>query len=520
MSAGMDIVSTNGSHHSTHTTDDSREDYISATISLRILRAAIRRRWRLWVLIAIAGVLIGSSLHLALPRTVSAVTRVVLVEPNTAPASDEMANDVTLLETPGVAKAVIATLPPSLKGTSGSYRGLALSSNILAITAKESSAAAAVTLDNVVANVFLAARAQTSTAATNAVVAGLQLQIQAAQTQIAALTSQIAKIPSTSDQYGPLESELSTDKTNVSNLQGQLEQANGNLKAEITGSYVLDRATPGVSKTKKVTIEDALSGLIVGLALGLGFVVVSEILSDRLRWRADVARALDAPVELSVGRYRRYRLARKARLRWRLNRPSRTLVMMERRLRARFQATPHQALVAISLDAAEPAGLAVASLARSLAAEGRRVLLIDMAEGRPLAALFGVSRQGGVVHATEVSGHPVTLIVSPADPAQLGLEADPNEIDAVLVLASAEPAFGADHIAAWAKDAVVVITAGAVSASRIHGTGQMLRQAGISVRSAILVGTDRADDSVGVVNSGAALWESAPALEALPAGSW
>ncbi len=283
-------------------------------------------------------------------------------------------------------------------------------------------------------------------------VAGLQLQIQAAQTQIAALTSQIAKIPSTSDQYGPLESELSTDKTNVSNLQGQLEQANGNLKAEITGSYVLDRATPGVSKTKKVTIEDALSGLIAGLALGLGFVVVSEILSDRLRWRADVARALDAPVELSVGRYRRYRLPRKARLRWRLNRPSRTLVMMERRLRARFQATPHQALVAISLDAAEPAGLAVASLARSLAAEGRRVLLIDMAEGRPLAALFGVSRQGGVVHATEVSGHPVTLIVSPADPAQLGLEADPNEIDAVLVLASAEPAFGADHIAAWAKE--------------------------------------------------------------------
>ena len=298
-------------------------------------------------------------------------------------------------------------------------------------------------------------------------------------------------------------------------------QAQGDLTAEtsLKGSYVLDPAALSPSKTKKVTIEDALSGLIAGLALGLGIVVVGEIVSDRLRWRADISRALDVPVELSVGRYRRSHLLRAIRMQWRLKRPSKTLIMMERRLRARFQATPGHALATIALEAAEPAALAVASLARSLAADGMRVVVVDLADGRPLAALFGVHR-GETVHAIEIGGRAVTLVVSPPDPAQIGLETDPGEVDAVLVLASADPRFGADHIAAWAREAVVVITAGEVSASRIRGTAQMLRQAGITLQSAILVDTDRADDSVGVVGVGPAYWGGDPALEGLPTGPW
>ena len=43
-------------------------------------------------------------------------------------------------------------------------------------------------------------------------------------------------------------------------------------------------------------------GLIAGLVLGLGIVVIRALLSDRLYRRDDVARALGAPVKLSVGR--------------------------------------------------------------------------------------------------------------------------------------------------------------------------------------------------------------------------
>jgi capsular polysaccharide biosynthesis protein len=397
---------------------------------------------------------------------------------------------------------------------------LATTSNILAITAKASSPQGAVTLGNTVAKAFLAARNTQLTEATSAIVAGLQQEITTDQTDIASVKAQIANLPHSSTELAPLLSRQSSDDTTFATLTNELGQAQGYLASEIKGSSAMDPAALSPSKTKKVTIEDSLTGLIAGLALGLGIVIVGEIVTDRLRWRADIARALDVPVELSLGRYRRSRLLRTARMRWRLKRPSRTLVMLERRLRARFQAAPGHALATIALDAAEPAALGVASLARSLATDGMRVVLVDMADGRPLASLFGISKRGDTVHSIEIGGRAVTLIVSPPDPAQMGLESDPGEIDAVLLLASADPWFGADHIAAWAREAVVVITAGEVSASRIRGTSQMLRQAGIVLRSAILVDTDRADDSVGVVGSGPAYWGGEPAPGGLPTGPW
>ena len=54
------------------------------------------------------------------------------------------------------------------------------------------------------------------------------------------------------------------------------------------------------SKIKDV-LEYVLSGLIGGLAIGLGIVIVRELISDRLRRRDDIAAALGGPVRLSVG---------------------------------------------------------------------------------------------------------------------------------------------------------------------------------------------------------------------------
>jgi capsular polysaccharide biosynthesis protein len=518
MTASLDLASTNGSHHDLSTTEDAADDYLGATISLRMLRAAARRRWRTWVLLAIVGLLLGASLRLVLPKTYSAVTQLYLFEPATAPASEEMANDLDLLQTPGVAKTVLANLPAGLEGTKESYRGLALTNNVLAITSKASSPAAAVALGNTVASVFLAARQAALQQSTNAQIAGIEQQIKFVGADLASVEAQILK--ATQKQLGPLISQENTDHSTIGTLKSEQGQAYRDQTNAIKGSRVFNSATASKSKTKKATIEDGLSGLIAGLALGLGIVVVGEIVSDRLRWRADIARALGVPVELSVGHYRRSRLLRSTRMHWRLKRPSRTLVMMERRLRARLQASPHHALAVIALEAAEPAALAVASLARSLTADGMRTVVVDMADGRPLAAVFGISKRGETAHSIEIAGRPATLIVSPPDPAQMGLEVDPAEVDAVLVLASADPWFGADHIAAWAGEAVVVIAAGEVSASRIRGTSQMLRQAGIALKSAIIVDTDRADDSVGVVGPGPAYWGGEPALEALPPTSW
>ena len=68
--------------------------------------------------------------------------------------------------------------------------------------------------------------------------------------------------------------------------------------------------------------------------------------------------------------------------------------------------------------------------------------------------------------------------------------------DAVLVLASIDPALGAWHVAGWGTTCVVLVTAGESSRMRLRATSQILRSAGLQLRSAVLLGADRDDGSI------------------------
>jgi len=405
------------------------------------------------------------------------------------------------------------------------------------------------------------------------------------------------------------------------------------------------------------------------LALGMALVIGQAVLSDRLRRRDEIADALGAEVELSVGRYKRPRLFRNRRLAHRVISPTPEMRMVARRLAARLEQSPGAALAVVSVECNEPAALAVASVALSLAEEGGRVTVVDLAEGRPLQSLFklpeldpsgpgdinfhaapeprnsllmrvegwrashrrpkrpkeqpSTPRRGPMSTTTrpvvtpttirdplgswaawdmrhesvekwssrdgsgqyrawgslrpaeptpaeeaqedtkihdlteytpppddsavpeeapepepepaaeyltagpydqedeeeaapeqpESAGalsriHPspvplvarrgsVTVVTGPDDPTQIGVHRSGSGVDAVLVLANVNPAFGAGHIASWATESVVMITAGEASSARISSTSQMLENGGIKVDSAILVGADRSDETVG-----------------------
>jgi hypothetical protein len=73
-----------------------------------------------------------------------------------------------------------------------------------------------------------------------------------------------------------------------------------------------------------------------------------------------------------------------------------------------------------------------------------------------------------------------------------------EDADVVLVLASIDPAIGADHVAAWAGDAVVMVRAGEATPARIDGVAQQLRDSRIIIRSGVLIGTDPDDHSSGI----------------------
>ena len=77
----------------------------------------------------------------------------------------------------------------------------------------------------------------------------------------------------------------------------------------------------------------------------------------------------------------------------------------------------------------------------------------------------------------------------------------PALLTLLLTLATLDPAFGGDYLATWATDAVAVVTAGESSAERIRGVGEMIRLAGMRIDSAVLIGADKSDESLGVAPS-------------------
>jgi hypothetical protein len=52
-----------------------------------------------------------------------------------------------------------------------------------------------------------------------------------------------------------------------------------------------------------------------------------------------------------------------------------------------------------------------------------------------------------------------------------------------------------------------VVTAGRASAEKIHGIGEMIRLAGTNLDSVVLIGADKSDESLGVIDP-----EDQPAL--------
>jgi capsular polysaccharide biosynthesis protein len=472
-------------------------------VAMDVLKEAVRRRRWLLIALALLGMLAGASFHLVLPSKYTAVTALYLVEPSGTTTSD----DATLLQSDAVAERAFAYLPTKADDASYSdYQGEALSDEILEISASASTRAGAVSYARALGKAFFAVRNEQITYQTEVDVAGLASQVSAVQDQIGRLTGSIDALsasgssPEFANQVAALISARDNDYSQVSQLEAQQQQ---DLLAEtsvVKGSRVLDPAEAAAVSSKRAAAKDGLSGLVAGVALGLGFVLVVAVVSDRPRRRADVALALGVPIELSLGRFHRRRLLRRWRLRRLLAEPPTEFRVLERRLRAHAEAAAGSALLVVAVEAAEPAALGVGSLALSFASEGKQVLVVDMAEGRPLARLLCARGPKGSPLLATFHGRTVTLFMAPDDPTE---PADPEvlrDADVVLVLASITPALGAEHLAAWGNGAVVAVTAGKVSTARLAATTQMLNQANLSTRSAILVGADKEDESFGALN--------------------
>ena len=503
--------------------DSSTADLATGLISLGFIRAALRRRAWLWCAAAAIGLLAGLGLFIKVPPAYQASTSLLITNNPDEQAGDAALDNQAIAQSRTVAGDALRALGlrQSVTKFIGDYTVTVVTNRVLLITVKATSSEAAVREANALASAFLTFQANQLQTEDQLVGASLQQQITQAQQNINAISKQIYQLsvqPASPVQQAQLRS-LRTESTQANAALTALRQANlinqatmqENAIMVVKGSRVLDPAAPIPKSRLKLRVIYAVTGLIAGLALGVGIVVLQALVSDRLRRRDDVAHALGAPVKLSVGKVRLSRWPFRRGLQAASGADIGRIVKHLADVAAGNLHRP-PALAVVPVDNPQVAALSLVSLAVTSAQQGgMQVVLADLCSGTPAAQLLGATDPG--VHTVSVNDTDLVVVVpqpddvvpagplSPLAVANEALAAAYASADLLLTLAPLDPSLGADHLATWATGVVAVVTAGQCSEMRIHAVGEMIRLAGLPLISAVLVGADKTDESLGVADS-------------------
>lgn len=492
-------------------------------VDLGFFTAALRRKAWVWCLTALVGLVIGSGLYVKYPPAHHATATVLLVyNPDQDPAV-EVETEVSLAQSRAVAGRVAQQLKlrQSVASLQAAYTVTIVTDNVLTINVGAPSSAAAVQRVSALATTFLQYRAQYAQTQEQQLLAQLDQQYNTAQQHVTAFEVQIGQIPGPTTavqkaEYDYLKTEIASQQQTLVYDTTTEATDKTNTTAVVTGSYVLNGATALPRSRIKGPALYFVGGLFGGIVVGMSGVIIAALLSRRLRRRDDVSAALGAPVGVSVGplRARRWPPVLSARAAKR-NRDMRRVVAYLRGAVPGSSRGP-ASLAVVAVDDAQVAAHVVASLACSCAAEGKQVVVADLSSDAHLARLLRVRDPG--IHEVSKNGANLVVVlpeaedVAPAGPVPGGaFPAVPAEPDAALVtacsaadllltLATLDPAFGGDHLGTWTTNAVAMVTAGESSAEKIHSVGEMIRLAGMRLDFAILIGADKSDESLGLVD--------------------
>jgi capsular polysaccharide biosynthesis protein len=477
-------------------------DVTGAFASFGYVRSALRRGLRIWLALGIIGLLAGGGLYVALPPAYQATTSVFLTHnPNLDPLSQAETDQALLTSRTVASRALAGTgLREQVSTFQSSYTATIVTNQVLQVTVHAKTSAEAVAAARSITASFLAFRAGMLQTQQQQQVQTMSLQVNQAQQQVDTLNREVRRItPATpAAQASKLTRQLADAQTALANLQTTVAaddaQSAVTTSDMVNGSKVLDAATALPRSKFKYLAFDVAGGLVVGLALGMAFIVLRALVTDRLRRRADIATALGAPVRLSVGS-----LGRRA--------PD----AGRRVVQYLGSAIPPAATLAIvAVDNVATVAELVSSLARWSARDSMRVVVADLTPGARAARLLG-ARDPGVtqvmIESTSLTAYvPDPHMVAAGGPLRRdGVPAPEPAVatachsaDLLVTFAVLDPAIGAEHLATWATDAVAVVTAGRSSGPRLYAVGEMIRLSGTRLVSAVLLDADPADVSIGV----------------------
>ena len=510
--------------------EDQPADLGIGLVSLGFIMAAIRRSARFCVAMAAAGMLIGAAVYLSSPPAYQATTTLFLnVGPEAQPGT-AVADDQEIIQSRTVAGLALRKLGlrESVDSFVGSYTATPLTDRVIVITVNAPSSSEAVSQANALATEFLQYHANQLQTQQQLLFRSLDLQVAQARQQIASLDQQIRRLsaqPASPARQAQL-TRLRAQRDSAVAAMTALEQSNNsnkattqaNTAAQIKQSQVLDAAAPIPPHGRlKHLVLYAVIGLIGALVVALSIIVIRALTSERLYRRDDVARALGAPVKLSISKVRlsRWRSTQRGLAAARNPGIRQIVAYLRNTVAADSRSTPTMAVVPVD-DPQVPA-IVLVSLAISYAEQmGLRVMMADLCRTTPAARLLGVTEAG--VHTVRIDrGRMIVAIpdsedVTPIGPlrrraARTNLPPCGKELaeafaasDLLLTLAPLDPSVGGDHLATWAPTAVAMVTAGQSSWTRIHAASEMIRLSSIRLVSGVLIGADKTDESLGVTH--------------------
>jgi capsular polysaccharide biosynthesis protein len=484
----------------------SAEDDVSASeavlVSFHFVRSALRRRWRTWAALGLAGFVVGVSAVLFLPASSVATTTLLLAHDRSSDPATAMATDVSLIRTRTVAHEVIGRLDLSLapEAFQESFRAEPTTSDILTVTVSAGDGKEALRRSQTLVNAFLAFRNQQIRSQSDALVAGNQRRIGELQRQSDRLTQMYAGLSAGTEAERREAADLLTRRGEIGSEIGKLEQAatDSQLQSQaITGaSHVVDDPAVKPDGGLRPLVLAGFSGVIGGLALGMGLVLFRALTSDRLSRREEIALVMGAPVKVGTGRVRAPRWAP-----WRRRRSRQNQQVAVRAIGSALEhsVSSPQRLVVAALQNADDGGVLVAALASELAASSK-VQVVDLGGRARVATLLPA---GTPVDVVRPAGVPLLAAASFTTPATAGTEGGGGgpgvspAADLVITFVELTPAGGLDELVTWGTILVPVVTADRSSAEYLRTCADIARQAGLVVAFIVVIGGDETDESNG-----------------------
>ncbi len=504
---------------------------------------ALRRRWRVWVVTAVLGLVAAAGFSMAFPPAHSATTLLLLRHPPQSDPSRAMITDAELIKGRSVAQRAVdrSALGVSAKELVTHYRAIPLSDEVLQVTAEGPTSTQAVRRANGVAEAFLSFRRDEFRRQSQVVVQALEERQEALSEELSGINDRLNRLytgtgegsESAARALGDLLTRRSAIYNELSELRRRIDAVTLDNRSVIEKSRIADPAVTDDRSPLRSLAANLAAGLVCGIALGSGWVVVQEVVSDRVRRRDEVMAALGAPSVVSVGPLKGSLRAQRRRFQRHLGEPQREIARLVRYFRHQLPAAGSvpPSLVVVSVRSDGAAAVALASMAVKLIDEGRSVLLADLSSSSALARLLHSPNHETSTDESGVTGAPswVTLFTPGPLPSSttrctcgalllrlhsvehlsvehLGRDLDPEELrreaDVVLVLATLDPALDDDggYLSRWGTNAVAVVTAGRSTVTALRSAAQVVRAAGLRLDSAVLVGADRNDEGVGVSN--------------------